>query len=115
VSTNRRTFLVGLGRFAVGAAALGIAPPVLYSFPTGRIRLANTVLHEPTIMDPAGMIRYVTFAAGNWIAITAGLDSTGHFSINTSPVPESEIPWNELSSSKDLMAMIQKAKVLRGI
>lgn len=38
---TRRTFLIGLGRFAVGAAALSIRkPPVLYSFPS-EIRVAT--------------------------------------------------------------------------
>ena len=32
---NRRTFLVGLGRFAIGAAGLAVVKPrVLYSFPS---------------------------------------------------------------------------------
>lgn len=38
---NRRTFLVGLGRFMLGAAAASIVkPPVLYSFPS-EIRVAS--------------------------------------------------------------------------
>lgn len=42
MESNRRTFLVGLGRFMMGAAAASIVKaPVLYSFPS-EIRIASS-------------------------------------------------------------------------
>lgn len=80
---TRRTFLVGLGRFAMGAAALAIVkPPVLYSFPS-EIRIASpaeqlgVLLGDPVAQSVTvtsveqGFVEYavkyqLSIAAGSW-------------------------------------------------
>lgn len=58
MENKRRTFLVGLGRFMMGAAALSIVkPPVLYSFPS-EIRIATDREVFTFANDP-----------GTWIAL----------------------------------------------
>lgn len=66
---TRRTFLVGLGRFMVGATAASIIkPPVLYSFPS-EIRIAspaeqNWIIHAELVPN-LGAQRIGTSAAYN--------------------------------------------------